>query len=608
MLRPSPTRDMKSCPNCNTSYPGGEVFCPLDGSRLGGTDEAPVTHTPPSADPLVGALLQGRYRIIRRIGEGGMGIVYEAEHVLIEKRVALKVLRDDFSNRPDVVERFRQEAKSASRIGHENIVDISDFGETPSGASYFVMEFLQGRDLAHVLTAQGTLDSERALRILLQCCRALGAAHHKGIVHRDMKPENIFLTERDGNSDFVKIVDFGIAKMSDVETAGAPGRKLTKTGMIFGTPEYMSPEQAAGKQLDHRVDIYAIGVILFEVVTGRVPFVGDTFMGILTQHMFGVPPSLREVNPNVQVSPNLESVIYKALSKDANDRFQSMEEIVRAIAEELGDVTLTRGATSGGIAPASVRGTPETHAGFGGKPETPVLRGPRVLDPQAVSTDEFPLHGQPGAPAKSGGRGMLFGGVGIVGLCGVAAAVWFSSSPDSNGTTPLANATDTSLSKVVVPQAPTAQPALGQPGTVADAGSGSVAVVGGKVQLLVKTDPASAFVFIEDKLACGPTPCSFFTDRGVPVTIRAKSGNLQGVNQVLPTQDAQEVEILLGRFGSAPSGRRAEQAANTGTTSASPGGPATNVPPSPEPEPPADPPTRVSDHLEKLHAVPDLYR
>jgi serine/threonine protein kinase len=314
MSESAAARSLKSCPHCKTVYPGGEMFCPLDGTRLSSPSMA---EQGPTTDPLLGVIVSGRYKILRRIGEGGMGIVYEAEHVVIEKRVALKVLREDFSRRPELVERFRQEARSASRIGHENIVDISDFGETPSGANYFVMEMLNGEDLAMLLAREGSLNPEFAVSVVLQCCKGLGAAHAKGIVHRDMKPENIFLIEREGRCDVVKLVDFGIAKMSDVETPGAPGRKLTKTGMIFGTPEYMSPEQASGKSLDHRVDIYALGVILYELLSGRVPFVGDTFMGVLTQHMFEDPPKLREINPNAIVPAALESVVVKALAKEA---------------------------------------------------------------------------------------------------------------------------------------------------------------------------------------------------------------------------------------------------------------------------------------------------
>ncbi len=278
-----------------------------------------------TADPLIGTTLGGRYQIIRRIGEGGMGIVYEAQHVVIQKPVAVKVLRDDSAGRPENVARFRQEAISASRIGHENIIDISDFGQTPQGYHYFVMEMLKGEDLADVLEREQALDIPRAVNITLQCCRALGAAHAKGIVHRDMKPENIFLTKRTNNTDFVKIVDFGIAKMNDLETSG-PGRKLTKTGMIFGTPEYMSPEQAGGKPLDHRVDIYALGLILYEMVTGSVPFTGDNFMGILTQHMFEKPPPLKQINATRDYDPDLEAVIFRAIAKERDKRFTTMEE------------------------------------------------------------------------------------------------------------------------------------------------------------------------------------------------------------------------------------------------------------------------------------------
>ncbi len=260
-MRATASAPTKICPTCKAEYGGGEVFCPVDATRLQSASVADTATAFPE-DPLVGETLGGRYKILGRVGEGGMGIVYEAEHVIIEKRVALKVLRDDFSQKQDVVERFRQEAKSASRIGHEHIVEIYDFGETPSGQSYFVMEYLEGEDLANVLAREGTVSADRAVRIAVQCCKALGAAHAKGIVHRDMKPENIFLVHRDDEPDFVKIVDFGIAKMSDLD-AGGEGRKLTKTGMIFGTPEYMSPEQAQGKPPDHRVDIYAMGVILY---------------------------------------------------------------------------------------------------------------------------------------------------------------------------------------------------------------------------------------------------------------------------------------------------------------------------------------------------------
>lgn len=275
---------------------------------------------------LVGTVIAGRYKVLRRLGEGGMGVVYEAVDERLEKHVAVKVLREDFARRQDVVARFTQEAKSAARIKHENVLDVTDYGQTDDGSFFIAMELLRGTDLADVLQGEGVISQERGIEVAIQVCRALQAAHARGIVHRDMKPENVFLVRTDDGRELVKIVDFGIAQMKDISGSAEGSRKLTRTGMIFGTPEYMSPEQAAGKPVDHRVDVYAAGVILYEMFTGRVPFVGDTFMGILTKHMFEQPPAIHQVNPAAQVSPDLESVIFKALAKDPNQRFQSMQE------------------------------------------------------------------------------------------------------------------------------------------------------------------------------------------------------------------------------------------------------------------------------------------
>ncbi len=325
---------IKTCRACGRTFTAGEIFCPADGSRL-----LTQSRGDTALDPLIGSTLDGRYRILRVLGEGGMGIVYEGEHTLIERRVAVKVLREDFCRRADVVERFRREAKSASRIGHPNIVDVLDFGLTPNGASYFVMEMLHGEDLADVLARGGALRPERAVLIAYQCCHALAAAHDKGIIHRDLKPENIFLIEREGVADFVKIVDFGVAKMTDLELEPAPASggerqaKLTRTGMIFGTPEYMSPEQAAGLPPDHRVDIYALGITLYELLTGRVPFEGESFMSVLSKHANKPVPALREVRPLLEVSPALEAVVLRALCKPRAQRFQHMREVAAALLE-----------------------------------------------------------------------------------------------------------------------------------------------------------------------------------------------------------------------------------------------------------------------------------
>lgn len=293
--------------------------------------KSPISAAQPTHDEdghrnLVNTVVAGRYKVLRRLGEGGMGVVYEAIDERLEKRVAVKVLRDDFAKRQDVVARFTQEAKSAARIKHENVLDVTDYGQTDDGSFFIAMELLTGTDLADVLQADGVVAQDRGVEVAIQVCRALQAAHQKGIVHRDMKPENVFLVRTDDGRELVKIVDFGIAQMKDISGSSEGSRKLTRTGMIFGTPEYMSPEQAAGKPVDQRVDVYASGVILYEMFAGRVPFMGDTFMGILTKHMFEQPPPLKQVNPAVNIPVELEAIIFKALAKDPSERYQSMQE------------------------------------------------------------------------------------------------------------------------------------------------------------------------------------------------------------------------------------------------------------------------------------------
>src|SRR5262249_29967634 len=232
-----------------------------------------------------------------------------------------------------------QEARAASRIRHENVIDISDFGTTPEGLVFFAMELLEGHDLheeiARARLAGQLLPWERSKRIFLQICAALGAAHALGIVHRDLKPENIYLVEFLGEPDFVKLLDFGIAKLTEVADGD---RKLTRTGMLFGTPEYMSPEQARGETVDHRVDIYAMGCILFQLVTGRVPFEAENFMGVLSLHRTEPRPvSPPEVFDSIGAPRALAEVIDKALTKDRNQRFSTIDELARAVRRASGD-------------------------------------------------------------------------------------------------------------------------------------------------------------------------------------------------------------------------------------------------------------------------------
>jgi serine/threonine protein kinase len=278
-------------------------------------------------EDLIGTTLLGRYAISRKIGQGGMGAVYEAQHTLIGKRVAVKVLLDKYARKEQVVARLEQEARLASSIGHEHIIDITDFGTTDDGRTFVVMEFLEGESLAELLSREGPLPEARIVDIAFQVASALGAAHDKGIVHRDVKPENVFLLRRK-DRDFAKVVDFGISKSLRSSDAGdEDSPRLTQTGMVLGTPLYMSPEQARGDEdLDHRIDIYALGVIMFELSTGRVPFTGINYLSIISQVLNDTPKSPRSYRP--ELSEELEAVILKALEKDREQRYQSTAEML----------------------------------------------------------------------------------------------------------------------------------------------------------------------------------------------------------------------------------------------------------------------------------------
>ena len=326
---------MRVCPTCKQRFPDGSRFCPYDGQQLVAImveEEAPVP-----ADELLGQLLTERYRLETRLGEGGMGVVYGGRHVIIDKPVAVKVLRREYSQDPRQAERFLREAKAASRIGHPNVVDITDFGNIPSGQVFFVMEFLVGHTLAWEVRHFGAIAASRCLALANPICRALSAAHAKGIVHRDLKPENIFVVNpstadvaarNPGHPvDTIKLLDFGIAKFA----WEADGKRLTRVGSVFGTPQYMSPEQAAGQDADYRVDIYALGCILYEMLTGQLPFNADTFMGTLTMQIFNQPTPPRQLRPELAIPPGIEAVILRAMQKSPEDRYQSADEMAAAL-------------------------------------------------------------------------------------------------------------------------------------------------------------------------------------------------------------------------------------------------------------------------------------
>jgi len=286
---------------------------------------------------IIGATLSGRYLVTKKVGQGGMGAVYEATHTLIGKRVAVKVLLEKYAQREAIVARLKKEAQLASSIGNEHIIDITDIGNTDDGRTFVVMEYLEGESLAECLAREHELTEQRILRIASQSASALAAAHAKGIVHRDIKPENLFLLKRK-DQDFVKVVDFGISKSLRSSTEEEEVQRLTQTGMVLGTPLYMSPEQARGDEnLDHRVDIYALGVIMYESLAGRVPFVGSNYLSVISQVLNEEPKPLREIRP--EVSEELEALIAKAMAKDRTQRYADADAMLKDLTALLEDPT-----------------------------------------------------------------------------------------------------------------------------------------------------------------------------------------------------------------------------------------------------------------------------
>jgi serine/threonine protein kinase len=352
-----------TCPDCGRTYQPPAVQCTVDGAAL--YDQ--------TAAKRVGTTL-GSYEVSKILGVGGMGVVYAAQHAILEKPVAIKVLSDRFASREGGVEQFLREAKAATRIRHPNIVDVTDFGTAPDGSVYFVMEYLEGITLEDVLARDGTVNLFNAVNIIRQCCHALSAAHEEGIVHRDLKPENIFLinregrrrvvrrihddsqeryvVEKEGRFDFVKLFDFGVAKYTAEDVGPSVS---TRAGMLFGTPQYMSPEQARGEDVDGRSDVYALGIVFYEMVAGIVPFDGDAALDILNGHVSGtvVPPSQR--NPLVTVDEGTNRTILSCLEKEPAARYQTMLELLGALANcftdqvFLRDAHLMPGAVEAGI-------------------------------------------------------------------------------------------------------------------------------------------------------------------------------------------------------------------------------------------------------------------
>jgi serine/threonine protein kinase len=398
---------LKICPVCSTEYPANERFCPRDGTAL---------RSQSGPQDLVGSIIAERYHVIKKLGEGGMGQVYLAEHVKMGRKSAVKVMNPGMVTNIDAISRFNREAANASRINHPNVAGIYDFGETSEGLIYLAMEFVEGQPLTEIIKQHGALPPMRASEIARQVAEGLGVAHDMGIVHRDLKPDNIMVAKGRAGADLVKVVDFGIAK-----AAASEEQKVTKTGMVVGTPEYMSPEQLSGDPLDARSDIYALGLVAFNMFTGKLPFPGETMQESMIMRLTDEPHTLIAMKPDIAWPADLQAVMDKALARSANDRYKTSSEFAHDLVQAIDRMPVTsitamgtemmRRMSAGSVNAAQTAATvqvnvPKTRVGT--KDDAPVKRASSAPPPAAT-----PTKSKTGLYASLGGGALLVAAIAV---------------------------------------------------------------------------------------------------------------------------------------------------------------------------------------------------
>ncbi len=529
-------------------------------------------------DPLLGRTINGRYKIVSLVARGGMGKVYKAEQQPLGRICALKVLnpRYEGDRDPEFGKRFFLEAATAAKLTHPNTVTIFDYGSSDEGDIFYIaMEYIEGKTLHRVLREETTISEARVSHVARQICRSLREAHEIGVVHRDLKPGNILLTNRGDENDVVKVLDFGLVK--DVT---GDAEDLTQQGLFMGSPKYMAPEQITGGEISARTDIYSLGVMVYEMMTGKVPFDRGASVNTLMAHVNDVPPPLADINPKIQISPQLESIIYRCLEKDAAKRFASMNELLAAL-KRTGDPTMTdthdnlpaayvgrlssggdSGPTSAGLAlPASVR-NPPLSPDIAPDPSVSPSRTPgpfnsnRPADPSSSDV----LGGTPSLTnlalrKKSRATSYVLVGLGAAAIAAIAFLTLRKPETPGSGVASSGSAAVTSdaaktATSVSAPatSAPTAQPTTSSAATV----TATTRVV------RIETDPAGATVSEDGKELCAQTPCDVtFNEEGAPKEHKltlAKKGFKGGSVAVAATDTKASGKLDAWTGGGAPAG------------------------------------------------------
>jgi eukaryotic-like serine/threonine-protein kinase len=515
------------------------------------TDPTPSSAELPATEPVdvsAGVLIDGRYRVQRLIGRGGIGLVYLCHHEVLEKPVAMKVLRPEYAEQPEVLERFVNEARAASAIKSPHTVNTLDVGSLPSGAPYFIMEYVDAETLAARLQREHALPLAEAVEVARQMADGLAAAHGAGIVHRDLKPENVFVgTEPDGSL-LVKIFDFGVAKVTRAKA------RLTHVGAIFGTPSYMSPEQARGQAVDPRTDVYAIGIMLFEMVAGHLPFDGDDPLAVMAQHVDAEIPPLKQTQAGGEVPSALENVVRRCLQKDREARYASVVELER----ELGRVAASAEAHSAEPAPEFIRDSmlpeivvpldevssagraappPVASAPFASAPSASAPSWPEQPAPSATSMPPPPAalhpvastpafvaspalaHSLSPAPAPRRGFFPLLAAAVVI----VAAGIWLALPSRGGVLGTLASSEDPKLTPET---APSADPALARR----------------EHEVHLVLSPLDAQVYLGEK-NLGPMPVSVKVEEGKPLVVSVRRKGYKPRRVVL---DGSQTRIVVG--------------------------------------------------------------